>query len=161
MIRFIEYNEKYYNELLNLQINQWGENSDSDEVLKNISNYNVKLAIDDEANLIGTLIYHKKNANCLYIDMIVIKPRYQRIGIGTYFMQYVLDYAKNNHFKIIECEAIEANNHINSKKLLDNFEFELLESVENYWGNLYPNFHCKECGNQPCTCTMHRYIKRL
>ena len=161
MIKFIEYNEKYYDELLNLQINQWGANSDSDEVLKNISHYDVKLATDNKSNLIGTLIFHKKNINCLYIDMIVIKPEYQRMGIGTHFMQYAVDYAHSHHFKFIECKAIEANNHINIKKLLENFGFELTESVKNYWGNLCPNFHCKECGNLPCTCTMHKYIKRL
>ena len=160
MIKYIDYDESYHDDLSALQTNQWGANSDSDEVIENIKDYIVKLAVDDN-KLIGTLIFHKKNEKCLYLDMIVIKPDYQKMGIGTTFMQYAIDYAKNNHFKMIESEAIEANGHTNSKKLLENFGFVLTRSVKNFWGELCPDFECKECGNKPCTCTMHEYIKTI
>lgn len=159
-ISIIEYDKSYKDDLMELQTNQWGEGSDSDEIIENIENYIVRLAIC-EKKLVGTLIFHEKNKDTIYLDMIVLSPEFQKLGIGTKFMQYVIDYAKKFSFKQIECEAIEAKNHTNSQKLLENFGFVKTRSVKNYWGNLCPDFHCKECGNTPCTCTMHEYFKYL
>ena len=159
-MKIIDYEQKYKYEIMKLQANQWGDGSDSDDIFNNINDYSIKLAVE-ENKVIGTLIFHEKNKYTLYLDMIVISPNFQKLGIGTLFMQYAIDYAKSHNFKQIESEAIEANGHINSKKLLDKFGFVETRSIKNYWGILTPNFNCKECGHMPCTCTMHEYYKYL
>ena len=160
-IKFVDYNESFKNALNELQMNQWGEGSDSDEIIENIENYFVKLAVTSANELAGTLICHKKDEDTLYFDMLVIAPSFQKMGIGTKFFEFLIDYAKKLNFKQIEVEAIEANGHTNSKKLLENFGFVETRCVKNYWGELCPEFHCKECGHKPCICSMHEYFKYL
>ncbi|MBO4412664.1 MAG: GNAT family N-acetyltransferase [Clostridia bacterium] len=160
-IKFIDYDVKYKDKLMELETNQWGEGSDSDEIIENIENYFVKLAVNSANELAGTLICHKKNEDTLYLDMVVLSPKFQKMGLGTEFIKILIDYAKKLNCRQIETEAIEANGHTNSKKLLENFGFVETRFVKNYWGELCPEFHCKECGHNPCTCTMHEYFKYL
>ena len=158
--QIIDYSNEYFQQLYELQIQQWGEGSDSDEIFSHIDNYLIKLVLSKDL-LVGCSICHIIDKKTLYLDMIVISPEFQNKGIGTKLLTNVIDYAKTNGFCSIECSAIEANGHTNSKKLLENFGFECIDSVDNYWGKLCPDFFCKECGQKPCVCTMHKYIKKL
>ena len=159
-ITFEKYSSKYYKELYDLQVAQWGEGSDSNEIFEKLEDYIIELAICDK-QLAGSSICHKQSNGTLYLDMIVIKPNFQKMGIGTKFLNNIIEYAKNNKYKKIECAAIEANGHTNSQKLIENFGFIRTQTIKNYWGDLYPNFECKECGHTPCICTMHHYEKML
>ncbi len=49
-------------------------------------------------------------------------------------MKILVDYAQNQKCKLIECEAIDVNGHINSKKLLENFGFVEQYEIKNCWG---------------------------
>jgi len=93
--------------------------------------------------------------------MIVIKPEFQGMGIGTKFMQIMLEFARSNRCILAVAEAIEAKGKTNSKRLLEKFGFVELYKEESYWGKLYPDFDCKECGQKPCICVMHKYQKKL
>ena len=145
-LKYVDYSNKYYKQLFNLQVGQWGEGSDSDEIFENIDKYSIKLVLDKTT---------------LYLDMIVLDSKYQNKGIGTKLMKDFVEFAKQNNYKKLECSAVEANGHTNSKKLLENFGFDCVESVEGYWGKLCPDFYCTECGQKPCICNMHKYIKKL
>ena len=76
-------------------------------------------------------------------------------------MKILVDYAQNQKCKLIECEAIDVNGHINSKKLLENFGFVEQYEIKNCWGGRFSDFDCKECGHKPCVCSMHKYILNL
>ena len=158
-LEYVDYQKKYYDQLYTLQVKQWGEGSDSDEIFENIDDYIIKLVLCDN-QVVGCLICHEEK-EYFYIDMIVISPDFQKMKIGSTFMGIALELAKAKKYHRVECCAIEAKGHTNSQRLLENFGFVKTESIPNYWGNLYPDFCCKECGNTPCTCTMHHYIKEI
>lgn len=158
MINYIDYRDKYKDALKIFQQRQWGENSDSDEIFDDINNYIIKLVLNDDV-LIGTIIYHKINEKVVYLDMVVIDKQYQKMGIGSKLLGDLIIYAKDNNISIIETKAIEAKGHINSKKLLENYGFVQGETINGYWGKLYPDFNCLECGCCPCICNMHEYFK--
>ncbi len=158
-LKYVDYTTQYYDELFALQNAQWGEGSDSDEIFENIEKYIIKLALCDN-QVVGCLICHEEK-EYFYIDMIVISPDFQKMKIGSTFMDIAIDIAKAKKYNKVECCAIEANGHTNSQKLLENFGFVKTQTIPNYWGNLCPDFDCKECGHKPCICTMHHYIKNI
>jgi len=181
-MKIIDYDQKYLTEIYELQKNQWGEGSDTDEIFNNIDNYYINIAIDNN-ELIGVSIFHfeldkkiiskndlqnlnknfngtKNELSCL-ADFIIIKEEYQAKGIGTKFLEHIINFSKENNCKFIECEAIGVYGKINSKKLLEKFNFKLEEIFENYWGKKCPNFFCKECNHKPCVCSMNKFKKFL
>lgn len=159
-MKIIDYENKYKSEIDRLQKMQWGEGSDSDEIINNLDNYKIKL-VESGGKICGACIWHlTENQNC-YLDFIVLMPKCQHLGLGKKLMQMVIDYAKQNGCEYVECEAIDACGKMNAKNLLDSTGFVESEVVKNYWGNKYPDFDCKECGHKPCICTMHKYIKKI
>ena len=157
-IQYCDYTRDYKNQLIYLENFQWGEGSDSD-YHTNIDKYIIKLAVVDN-KAIGCCVSHKEK-DYFYIDMITILPEFQKFRIGTHFLKDAINCAMSNGYNRVECVAIEAKNHVNSQKLLENFGFKRTESIEKYWGRLLPNFYCKECEHSPCICTMHHYVKDL
>ena len=158
-MEIIDYNDKYYSEVFKLQEGVWGEGSDTDEIFYNLDNYKIKLTTLGEV-LCGVVVFHKTQKS-IFIDFIIIKPEFQKMGIGSLFMEYVESYAKANHYEKIECQAIDVNGVTNAKRLLEKFGFRRTYSRKNYWGKKLPNFYCKQCNSRPCTCTMHKYEKLL
>ncbi|MBQ8424964.1 MAG: GNAT family N-acetyltransferase [Clostridia bacterium] len=185
-MKIINYEENFFNEINTLQQSQWGEGSDTDEIFNNIENYYIKISIE-ENELIGVAIYHleinnkiipknefeiiksnfnktknlKSNELSCFIDFIIIKDKFQGQGIGSAFLEYIINFSKENKCNFIECEAIEVYGIINSKKLLQKFNFEFQDVFENYWGKKCPNFYCKQCNKKPCVCSMNKYKKFL
>ena len=158
-MEIIDYDKKYKDAIDEIQKAQWGEGSDTDELLDNLENYFIKIAIENE-ELIGVIAAHLENEMC-FIDFILIKPKWQKHGIGTKLMTYVIDFAKENNCKSIDCEAINVYGKINSKKLLENFGFVQMREHKNYWGKKCPDFYCTECNSKPCVCSMDEYKKIL
>lgn len=159
-MKIINYKSKYKDDIKRLESQQWGEGSDSDEILNDLDKYKIKLAKDNNS-IIGVMVWHITETNSCFLDFIIIDPEYQRKGLGTALMNILIDYAKNNNCIKIECEAIDVKGHINAKKLLKNSGFVELYEIKNYWGEKCPDFDCKECGCKPCICSMHKYEKEL
>lgn len=159
-MKIINFNKKYKEDLDKIQIEQWGEGSDSDDIFNNLNSYQIKLVKDNDS-ICGACVWHIKDENVCYIDFIIFKPEYQHIGLGRELMQIVVDYAKQNNCLKIECEVINACGKMNAKNLVETFGFIEKKVVKNYWGRLYPDFDCRECGHKPCVCTMHKYVLDL
>ena len=158
-MEFIDYNKKYKDEINTIQQNQWGNGTDTDNIVQNLELYKIKLAVENE-RLIAVIVWHDEEEIC-FLDFVIVIPEFQSKGIGTRLMQFVLEDAKTNNKKAVECEAIEAKGKINAKKLLENSGFNKQYETKNYWGNHLPNYFCKECGCKPCICVMHKYRKNL
>jgi ribosomal protein S18 acetylase RimI-like enzyme len=158
-IMFVGYEDKYKEDLYQLQIDQWGEGSDTDDLFENLDNRYIKLAIKD-GKLIGACVSTIENKNC-HLDFVIIKPKFQKLGLGTQLLKDTIKYAKDNACEKIVAEAIDVCGKINSLKLLENFGFKKIKSFKNYWGNMTPDFDCRECGHKPCICTMHLYELNL
>jgi ribosomal protein S18 acetylase RimI-like enzyme len=160
-ITFASYNDKYKQDLYKLQTDQWGEGSDTDDLFidADLNKRYIKIALKDE-KLIGACVSTIENKSC-HLDFIIIKPKFQRLGLGTYLLSDTIKYAKDKNCKKIVAEAFDVCGKINSLKLLENFGFKRIKSFENYWGNLTPDFDCKECGHKPCICSMHLYELKL
>ncbi len=159
-MEIIDFLPKYQDEINKLQQDQWGEGTDTDDIVNNIENYFVKLVVDD-GKLIGVIVWHYENKDICFLDLIIIKPEFQRKGLGTKLFKILIEDALAKDKQTIECEVIEAKGKINAKKLLENFGFVKQYSEKGYWGKTLPNFSCRECGCKPCTCTMHKYKKVL
>ena len=159
-MEIIEYKEKYFKDLDDLQKSVWGEGSDTDEIFENIENYKIMLAIENE-ELIGASVSHEQNKSTYFADFIIIKPNSQCKGIGSKLMEKIIEFAKSQNYKEIICEAIGVYGKINSQKMLENFGFEVTGFYENYWGKKCPDFFCTQCGKKPCECSMMGYRKIL
>ena len=105
--------------------------------------------------------YYKSVGDLLYCQAIVIKPDFQRCGIGSLFVEDVIEFAKQNKLKNLFCEAVTTNGKMNASNLLKKYGFVELFHVENYWGSLYPDVNCLECDNKPCTCGCIFFVKNI
>ncbi|MCI8555517.1 MAG: GNAT family N-acetyltransferase [Clostridia bacterium] len=159
-MQIVNYKEKYKNDLDYLQIEQWGEGANIEDVGNNLDKYNARIAEEDD-KLIGALVWHKEDEKTCFIDYIILRPNYQKKGYGTDLLSDLLSSLNKEQFDKVECEAIDVLGHCNAKKLLESFGFEEQYSVASYWGEKYPDYYCKDCGSKPCRCTMHKYIKYL
>lgn len=151
------YRDEYKQAIDDLQKAQWGEGSDSDDIISSLNNHHIKVALNNN-EVVGVSVC-KINNNVCHIDFIIIKAAFQKQGIGSLFMKDIIEYAEKNNVSSIECEAIDVLGKVNSERLLEKFGFSCSSIESNYWGNLYPDFDCKECNHKPCICTMKKYKK--
>ena len=110
-MQIINYEPKYKDEINKLQADQWGDGSDSDEIIENLDKYQIKLVIEDE-RVVGAIVWHLSDAETCYIDFIVLKPAFQHIGIGSKLMNLMIEYAVEKGCLKIECEVIDVNGKI-------------------------------------------------
>jgi GNAT superfamily N-acetyltransferase len=159
MVSFIDYNNRYKKIIDDLQKDVWGEGSDTDEIIESLENRYVKIAlINDEVAGVSVCSINDK---CCHIDFIIVKNEFQKKGVGSSFMEDIINYCYRNNLKLIECEAINVLGKINSLKLLEKYNFVCTYSKSKYWGELCPDFYCKQCNSKPCVCEMKKYIKQL
>ena len=156
----INYIPEYRGELIELQRQQWGDGSDTDDLLENTQHLQIKLLVEDQ-KLYGAIVWHIEYGSVCYLDFIILRPEVQHQGWGNKLLKICLDWAKRNLLEKVECAAIEAKGIVNAKNLLEANGFVCTESIENYWGDRHPDFNCLECGQCPCVCTMHRYEKSI
>lgn len=155
-----DYAPKFKEQIADLQTAQWGDGSDSDEVTDNLNKYEIKIIADGD-NLFGAAVWHIENEETCFVDFIILKPQIQHKGWGRKLMDKVLEFAANHNCKFVECEAISVYGKVNAKNLLESMGFEKQFEKKNYWGKKIPTFHCKECGQKPCVCSMLKYKKEI
>lgn len=158
-VMLIDYADKYADIINNIKIQQWGNECSTDikEVLK--EDVHIKLTqCNDEIVGVG---YGKRIGDAFYIQVIVIKPKYQHNHIGSMFMEYFINYSKALGLANIICEGVLANNKMNIENLMKKYKFKEIIRIKEYWGYRYPNDWCKECDSKPCKCTNVIFVKEL
>ena len=112
-----------------------------------LDKYKIKI-IKENNLLLGSVVWHLIDKTICYIDFIILKKQIQHQGYCRKLLNFVVEFAKNNNCNTIECEAIDVFGKINSKNLLESSGFVEQYEIKNYWGDLYPDFDCKECGHK-------------
>jgi ribosomal-protein-alanine N-acetyltransferase len=67
----------------------------------------------------------------MHIVNIAVHPSYRKMGIGTYFMNFIIDYAKKEHVKEIYLEVRKSN--IIAQNLYKKFGFQIIEELKRYY----------------------------
>ena len=158
-VNLIDYEEKYADILNDIEEKQWGKWGSGD-IRDIITEHTcIKLAQTDE-QIVG-VGYGKRVGDAFYIKVIVIKPEYQHMHIGSMFMDYFIDYAKSHELSNIVCEGVLANNKMNIEDIMKKYIFKEIIRVKEYWGYRFPSDLGKECGCKPCKCTNVIFVKEI
>lgn len=155
----VDYEEKYADIINEIEKEQWGKWCTGD-IRDEIGRHtHIKLArIDDDIAGIG---YGKRVGDAFYIQVIVIKPKYQHKHIGSMFMEYFINYAKTLSLSNIVCEGVLVNDNMNIENLMRKYDFKEVIRIKEYWGYRHPQDWCKECGSKPCKCTNVIFVKEI
>ena len=156
--KIVDFDEKYNDEVNSLVQETWGECDDEDISKSRNDKSFVRLALANET--VEGVTFCNQIGDSFHINYIVISPKYQKCGIGTSFLKLIINEAISRECQTITCEVITLDNKANSKKLVENFGFEYLYTINNYYGSLYPDYVCPDCGN-PCKCGAMFYVKKL
>lgn len=158
-ISLIDYEEKYADIINEIEEEQWGKWCSGD-IRDGITEYtHIKLAQADE-QIVG-VGYGKIVGDAFYIQVIVIKPKYQHMHIGSMFMDYFINYSKSHELSNIVCEGVLVNNKMNIENIMKKYNFKEVIRIKEYWGYRFPNDWCKECGRKPCKCTNVIFVKNI
>ncbi len=159
IVNLIDYEEKYADIIYEIEEQQWGSWC-SDDIRDEITEHtHIKLA-KKGTEIVG-VGYGKRVGDAFYIQVIVIKPQYQHIHIGSMFMDYFIDYSKALHLSNIVCEGVLVNNRMNIENIMKKYNFKEVIRIKEYWGYKFPNEWCKECGCKPCKCTSVIFVKEI
>jgi len=158
-IILVDYEEKYADIINKIEEEQWGRWCSGD-IRNEIGRHtHIKLAkVEEEIAGIG---YGKRVGDVFYIQVIVIKPKYQHNHIGSMFMDYFINYAKELKLANIVCEGVLVNNKMNITNLMKKYNFKEVIRIKEYWGYKFPDTWCKECGCKPCKCTNVIFVKEI
>lgn len=155
----IDYEDKYADIINQIEENQWGKWCTGDIRDEICEHTHIKLAkLNDEIIGIG---YGKQIGDAFYIQVIVIKPKFQHNHIGSMFMDYFIEYSKKLNLANIICEGVLVINHMNIENIMKKYNFKEVMRIKEYWGYKYPDVWCEECDSQPCKCTNVIFIKEL
>lgn len=99
-MQIVNYKEKYKNDLDYLQIEQWGEGANIEDVGNNLDKYNARIAEEDD-KLIGALVWHKEDEKTCFIDYIICdqiikRKAMEQICSATFFLLLI----KSNLIKL-------------------------------------------------------------
>lgn len=153
----IDYEEKYANVMNKIEEEQWGSwNNIKDEIGENTE---VKLAqVNNEIVGFG---YGKRIGDTFYIQVIIVKPKYQHEHIGSMFMEHFINYSKSLGLEKIVFEGVLANGTLNIEGIVKKYGFKELIRIKEYWGYKFPDVLCTECNLKPCKCTNVIFVKEL
>lgn len=158
-IVLIDYEEKYADIINEIEEEQWGKWCTGDIRNEMGIHTNIKLAKVDKE--IAGIAYSKRVEDAFYIQVIVIKPKYQHNHIGSMFMDYFINYAKELKLAHIVCEGVLVNNKMNIENIMKKYDFKEVIRIKEYWGYRFPDDWCKECGCKPCKCTNVIFVKEI
>ena len=130
-IDLIDYEEKYADIINEIEEEQWGKWCTGDIRDEIGIHTHIKLAkIDDE---IAGIAYGKRVGDAFYIQVIVIKPKYQHNHVGSTFMDYFIDYAKQLELANIVCEGVLINDKMNIENMMKKYNFKEVIRIKEYW----------------------------
>lgn len=155
-ITIVDYDEKYADAIDKIEDDIWEVSGARNEYLDGKV---FKIALKDE-EVIGVL-YGKHIGDMFHLDVIAIKPEYQKQGIGSTLMEEILFYIKEKNTKNIVATVVYSNNKMNAKGLMNKYNFKELFRIKGYWGTIDDTIKCKICGNKPCQCTCVIFLKEI
>lgn len=158
-IVLIDYEEKYADIINEIEEEQWGKWCTGDIRDEIGIHTHIKLAKLNED--IAGIAYGKRVGDAFYIQVIVIKPKYQHKHIGSMFMEYFINYAKTLQLSNIVCEGVLINDNMNIENIMKKYDFKEVIRIKEYWGYRFPDAWCKECGSKPCKCTNVIFVKEI
>lgn len=158
-IEIVDYKNSYANELNQIDIDQWGNLNEEDKV----ENFFTPNRIFKVALLNSTPIgfAHGKffDDNSFEIEVICIHKNFQRLGIGTKLLKELLNIALKKKITKAFAYLVNAKNHTNAAKLVENFGFVHKHNIQSYWGLPDPEYYCPECEQKPCICIAEYWEK--
>ena len=158
-IDLIDYEEKYADIINEIEQEQWGKWCTGDIRDEIGIHTHIKLAKSNED--IAGIAYGKRVGDAFYIQVIVIKPKYQHHHIGSMFMDYFINYAKTLELSNIVCEGVLVHDNMNIENIMKKYNFKEVMRVKEYWGYRFPDAWCKECNSKPCKCTNVIFVKEV
>jgi len=136
-LKLIDYKEEYANIINKIEEQQWGKWCTGDIREEIEIHTHIKLAkIEDDIAGVG---YGKRVGDAFYIRVIVIKPQYQHIHIGSMFMDYFINYSKSLQLSNIVCEGVLVNNKMNIENIMKKYDFKEVIRIKEYWDYRFPN----------------------
>lgn len=160
MLKVIDYNEKYSNNINKEERLYWGK-WDGTLINENINKYDVfKIVLYDD-KYAGHL-YGKTIGDLFYFDIFIIKESYRNKKIGSYLLEKLINELQEKNYKTIVTTAeYNFNGNINLYPLLTKFNFNKIIDIKGFWGSLFPNVYCEECNSLPCKCKAALFIKNI
>lgn len=159
MLEIIAYNSNYSSQIDKLDENYWGI-CETDKASYDIKeNDIVKIALIN--GVVVGLLHFKQIGNLIDCYHILVDDNYQKQGIATSLMQEALTEVDKRNIKTLIAHAVEHDEIVNAKGLLQKFGFKEIYNVENYWNSLYPGEYCKQCDNNNCHCGVVVFLKNL
>jgi len=136
-VSLIDYEEKYADTINEIEEQQWGRWCTGDIRDEITEHTHIKLA--KIANDIVGVGYGKRIGDAFYIQVIVIRPQYQHIHIGSMFMDYFINYSKSLQLSNIVCEGVLVNNKMNIENIMKKYDFKEVIRIKEYWDYRFPN----------------------
>ena len=160
MVKIIDYDEKFLNQIEILDGDYWGRNS-QEKYGDTINEHSlIKLAIEDN-KLIG-LIHCQIIGDLLDIYHLLIQQDYQKRGIGTLLMNAIMEEVdKRNIQNSIANAVITKGEHMNAEKILLHFGYQEMYRVNDYWHSLEPDIYCSACKSNNCKCGSAFFLKHF
>jgi len=158
-IYLVDYEEKYADEINLLKALQWGEESITD-IRKKIGQHTVIKIAKLGEKLIG-FGYGKIVGDAFYLQVLMVKENYRHNHVGSLFMDYFINYAKNKNLSNIVCEGVLTNGNMNIENMMKKYNFKEMLRIREYWGYLLPDSRCEACESKPCKCTNVIFVKEL
>lgn len=101
-----------------------------------------------------------KNEKIGLLDTACVKTSAEGEGIGTAFIQALMNHLEKQNVTNFFCISWLRDNHVDSSVIFEKFDFKQLLEIEKYWYNesLEQDYSCPDCG-QPCSCTARIYFQ--
>jgi len=151
MIEIVDFDKKFSQDIYEMETSQWGI-WENEAVIEKVGENEIVLVALCNGKFAG-LISGKLKDDEFYILIACVKPKFQKMGIGTSLLNEIMKRANQKFsFSKFTANAISVYGKCNAKKLLENANFVCTKIEEKYWGKLYPNVMCTECFKKPCEC---------
>jgi len=95
-----------------------------------------------------------KQCSAIYLHSIVVVPEYQRRGIGTYLMNEILEWSREQDADLLFVQGWKDEKGCHIEKIMKTFDFTSPGELTNCHlqeSLLNPQYNCVSCGN-PCYC---------
>lgn len=161
----VDYDDKYAQEINEMEKKQWGCWADELLIQQHMKEKGIISFVALHNGMFAGIAYgqvNQENHNEAHIEVICIKPEYQKKGLGTLLLRQFIQHAREKHsITLIKAEAVKVLTICNAKKLLEKNGFILIREEKSYWGQRFPETFCTECHQRPCICSALIYELKL
>ena len=131
-VKIIDFDKKYSIQIYQLQVSQWGV-WDNEAPIEEVGENDIILIALCNNEFAG-VITGQLEEDVFHILICCIKPEFQKMKIGTMLFDELMKRAKEKFkFSKFMAEAISVYGKVNAKRLLENFNFQMVRFDERYW----------------------------